>query len=454
MEQGELTGEGTDALTATVGAALRAAGTQRAAGTLRILSAMAPSARTNGFAAQADAITGMLSRPVTQLSAAERPAEEPAQPATNALRAFRMLSSARLSGLAAELSAGFADQPPDAVMTVPEPDTALPPGASMGDDPGSHLLEFGVPVNPDTLRQGLAQALDPGPLLAARLDSIVTVTPESPVTLPATPADPVMACPDFPAPMAMALKDAAPDWFLPGSTTIPDDRAVLLQANAPFIASFMVGVNDELNREMRWREYPTDLRGSPFTHFWPRPDGQPDIPPVHSWTPQADLRAQLTLGAGELDVLLIRGLLIRRYPNLVVAAVPVASVHESGDLAENTWEHPKMVLNLDERTCAYAFELPGDIHDWWFVLAENSYRMRFGFDTAETGQGRPPTYERWSDLTWTVGDGGFADLGVMPAVPDHETVPDRWNAATVAMVALQRPFRVVTSARSLIGDPR
>jgi hypothetical protein len=254
--------------------------------------------------------------------------------------------------------------------------------------------------------------------------------------------------------MAMALKDAAPDWFLPGSATIPDDRAVLLQANAPFIASFMVGVNDELNREMRWREYPTDLRGSPFTHFWPRPDGRPDIPPVHSWTPETGLRAQIALGAGELDVLLIRGLLVRRYPNMIVAAVPAASVHESGDLAEGTWEHPKMVLSLDERTSAYAFELPGDIHDWWFVLAENSYRMRFGFDTAETGQGRPRTYERWSDLTWTVGDGGFADLGVMPAVPGQEAVPDRWNAATVAKVALQRPFRVVTSARSLIGEPR
>jgi len=110
-----------------------------------------------------------------------------------------------------------------------------------------------------------------------------------------------------------------------------------------------------------------------------------------------------------------------------------------------------MVLTLDERTCAYAFVLPGDIHDWWFVLAENSYRMRFGFDNPVVPA---PPYRHWSDLSWPVPEGGFADLSAMPAVPDQEPRPDRWNAATVAKVSLQRPFRVVMSARKLIGDPR
>nr|WP_248297621.1 hypothetical protein [Streptomyces sp. S1D4-11] len=435
--------ENSSDLAAKVDSALGAAGTVRDTHALRVLSAMALSARTNNFGAQADTIGAMLSGPTLAI-------QPDGDLGTDEIRRFRTLSGPQGTQATGQLASSFAEHSADQVMTVPEQDVAVSPQPSMTDDPAAHILEFGVPVDADGLQGRLVQALDPGPLLAARLDSTVTVAPESLVALPSSTSDPVMACPDFPAPMAMALKDTAPEWFLPGSAEIPDDRAVLLRANAPFIASFMVGVNDEMNRELRWREFPTDLRGSPFTHFWPRPDGAADIPPIHSWLPELGLTAQLTGDAGAVDVLLIRGLLVRRYPNMIVAAVPAQSVAESGDLEENTWECPKMVLTLDERTCAYAFVLPGDIHDWWFVLAENSYRMRFGFDT--TAQ----EYRHWSDLTWPVGEGGFADLGAMPALPDEERdhPPPAWNAATIAMVALQRPFRVVTSARNLIGDPR
>ncbi|MEU5655148.1 hypothetical protein ABZ802_05980 [Streptomyces sp. NPDC047737] len=445
VEAGAPAGEDTVELNAKVGAALRATASTRGARTLRLLSAMAPSAWANGFDAQAGALTALLARPAE----GGAPAEGATGPA-DALRMFRTLSGLAPADLSGDLSPAFAEQSPDAVMTVTEPDTVLSPDASMSDDQGAHILQFGVPVDAPGMRERLTQAFAPGPLLAARLDSTVTVLSEESLAVPASPGDPVMAAPEFPAPMALALKDTARDWFLPGSGTIPEDRAVLLQANAPFIASFMVGVNDEMNGEMRWREYPTDLRGSPFTHFWPRPDGEPDVPPVHGWDPGAALNAQLTLGAGELDVLLIRGRLVRRYPQMVVAAVPAQSVG-AADLGQSTWEHPKMVLTLDERTCAYAFVLPGDIHDWWFVLAENSYRMRFGFDNPVVPA---PPYRHWSDLSWPVPEGGFADLSAMPAVPDQEPRPDRWNAATVAKVSLQRPFRVVMSARKLIGDPR
>lgn len=446
---GQLEGEDTVELNAKVGTALRAAATVRGARTLRRLSALAPAAWANGFDTQAGALTALVARPVEGVAPADGSTGQ-----ADAVRMFQALSGAELNDLTGDLLSAFTEQPPDGVMTVAEPDSVLSPDASMTDDPGAHILEFGVPVDAAGLRERLAQAFDPGPLLTKRLDSTITVLSDESLALPPSPGDPVMAAPDFPAPLALAVKDSASDWFLPGSAAIPDDRAVLLQANAPFIASFMVGVNDEMNSEMRWREYPTDLRGSPFTHFWPRPDGQSDVPPVHSWNPEGDLSTQLTLGGGELDVLLIRGRLVRRYPQMIVAAVPAQSVG-AADLGQSTWEHPKMVLTLDERTCAYAFVLPGDIHDWWFVLAENSYRMRFGFDNPPPPSPPPPPqpYRHWSDLTWQVPEGGFADLSAMPAVPEQETRPDRWNAATVAMVSLQRPFRVVMSARKLIGEP-
>ncbi|MFK4593567.1 hypothetical protein [Streptomyces pristinaespiralis] len=444
-------GADTGELNATVGNALRATGEARDAERIRLLSAMAPSALANGFDTQASAITALLDRPAATLAVTPEPEEDSLAGAT---RLFRALSVADPANLVGDVSPAFAEQPSEAVMTLVDPDTALAPGASMADDPGAHILEFGVPVDADTMNGRLTEALDPGRLLSDRLGSQIAVLSEDAYTLPEAPGEPVMAAPDFAAPMALALQKDAPDWFLPGSAAIPDDRAVLLQANAPFIASFMVGINDEMNREMRWREYPTDLRGSPFTHFWPRPDGAPDVPPVHSWAREQGLGAQLALDAGEVDVLLIRGRLVRRYPNLIVAAVPASAVNESEDLAEGTWQHPKMVLTLDERTVAYTFVLDEDIHDWWFVLAENSYRMRFGFDIPVTPPAPPPPYQHWSDLTWRqVPEGGFADLSVMPDVPAKEHAPDRWNAATVAMVSLQRPFRVLMSARKLIGEP-
>ncbi|MFM9494923.1 hypothetical protein ACKI1Q_15020 [Streptomyces galilaeus] len=468
-----LKGEDTDELTASVGSALRADDARHAGGLLRVLSAVATSAEANGFTTQAQALTSVVSAPVQRMLG-EEPVDTPegeGSPDAEEMSASRLLAMERaftpanVGPLVAELTARFAEMSSGLAMKVPVSYQVLAQD-SMTDDPGSHLLELGVPVDPNGVGERLAAALEPGPLLAARLACMASATPGFLGAETPSPTDPVMACPAFNAPMALALKDSAPDWFLPGSAAIPENRAVLLKANAPFIAALMVGLNDEMNREMRWREYPTDLRGSPFAQFWPRTDGLFDVPPIHTWAPDGELGAQLTGGAGGLDVLLIRGPLVRRYPNMTVAAIPPASRHQN-DLAESTWERPKMILKLDEQTCGYAFELPeGNIHDWWFVLAENAYRIRFGFDTAEpppVTPDEPPMQDEqptspWSDLSWATvkGDRGFAEIDgrvVAPEGTPGPVIPGRWNAAEVANMALQRPFRVVRSARSLIGEP-
>ena len=38
----------------------------------------------------------------------------------------------------------------------------------------------------------------------------------------------------------------------------------------------MVGLNHEMMRELLWREYPTDQRGTAFHRFWGRSGPQPD----------------------------------------------------------------------------------------------------------------------------------------------------------------------------------
>ncbi|MEL7162490.1 MAG: hypothetical protein AAFN92_17160, partial [Bacteroidota bacterium] len=40
------------------------------------------------------------------------------------------------------------------------------------------------------------------------------------------------------------------------------------QVNRAFVEAFLLGANHELAGELRWREFPTDLRGSYFRNFW------------------------------------------------------------------------------------------------------------------------------------------------------------------------------------------
>jgi hypothetical protein len=77
----------------------------------------------------------------------------------------------------------------------------------------------------------------------------------------------------------------------------------LLETNQKFIESYMVGLNHEFARELLWREYPTDQRGSYFRQFWdvssfltaPGADVAAlrerlfDIPELHRWSPDTAL---------------------------------------------------------------------------------------------------------------------------------------------------------------------
>lgn len=139
-----------------------------------------------------------------------------------------------------------------------------------------------------------------------------------------TPAlDRVMAYPTFPVAASDYLTAYDRTRFCPGVDTIPPDSLSLLETNPRFIAAFMAGLNHETNRELLWRGFPTDSRGTPFRHFWRRLDGQDDIPPVHTWR-LGTLAEQTTDPKGNL-VLLVRGELLRRYPNTIVVAMPAIS---------------------------------------------------------------------------------------------------------------------------------
>jgi hypothetical protein len=431
-------GAAAGALGAAADAAVQAEQSVAAAGRVVALQALSDAARVNGLAADADRLSSRL-----DALAVDRAA----------VRAGN-ISVLRLS--VAPVLAQVAQQVSDAGADLGAP----PPPATPAVTP------FGVQVDLGGLHARLLAALAPGDRIARRVAAQVTVPPG---LAPPGPLDAVMAHPVFPAPMALALLVSAPEWFLPGIAEFPAESTTLLSANAPFIESYLAGLNHEFNRELLWREYPTDVRGSAFRSFWPRSDGVTDIPEIYAWS--GALGDHLTLGEHAVAVLLVRGSVVRRFPDMVVAAAPVLAAPAGQPPVPDTdpshWKPPLFVLPVDAQTSAYAFALdPGQLSQpvtpatpgWFFAFQEHSYRIRFGFDLAETEPPDPARpFETWNDLDWdrVPTSRGFAIAGMPLDPPANARGPDdpRWNAdaADIARIALQRPFRVLIHAHELVG---
>ncbi|MCX5358389.1 hypothetical protein OG864_06740 [Streptomyces sp. NBC_00124] len=267
----------------------------------------------------------------------------------------------------------------------------------------------------------------------------------------ARPLRPIMAHPKFTVPIAEELLARWPEWALPGISALPPDSVTLLETNPEFIAALLVGLNHEFNRELLWREFPTDQRGTPFARFWPSDDA--DVEEIALWPREAPLGSQLrTGGAGNL-VLLVRGELLHRFPGTALLAVRGVA----GKLPEAFDGVPATPLALDESTVLYLFSgLDAErarAEDFFFVFREPMRGTQFGFDTGA----QPAQMESWADLTWDgvqVAGGASVLLGRAPATPAPPS-PDLavWgrDAADMARIAFQRPFQLAFRATTLLG---
>jgi hypothetical protein len=134
----------------------------------------------------------------------------------------------------------------------------------------------------------------------------------------------VMVAPTFPQPMYEPLRDISQELLLPGLDGVPADRIMGLETNRRFVEAFMVGLNFEMGRELLWRGYPTDQRGTYFSQFWAVAGSnspRPDITPIDQWGTRSLGDAQ---GAPQREqfVMLMRSALLRRYPDAVVCLTP------------------------------------------------------------------------------------------------------------------------------------
>ena len=348
------------------------------------------------------------------------------------------------------------------------------------------------PTDLDGIRSKIVAELDPDQTIPAsyrhRLRFKGEWATEDPLEL-------IMAAPEFPQPMYKPLAELSQDWVLPGLDRVLANTLTLAAPNQAFIEAYMVGLNHEMARELLWREYPTDQRGSYFRQFWDPSayaagDGEPldeallkDIQPIHRWPKSAALGENRPTrpARGELLVLVVRGELLKRYPNTVVYAVEAvapaggATVHGLGT-AER---HPVFSGQLEPDVAFFGFELTderarGSSTDpgWFFVLQEQPSEPGFGLDAADGPMGEQGV-DSWDKLTWghlattpAEWDGlAYIDLAATP--PDTTKAEEQsaekvaWhvkerrggaaaNAAALAYITLQKPVRVAIHGSDML----
>ncbi|GGT03061.1 hypothetical protein GCM10010271_00980 [Streptomyces kurssanovii] len=268
----------------------------------------------------------------------------------------------------------------------------------------------------------------------------------------ARPLRPIMAHPKFTVPIAEELLARWPEWAIPGISALPADSVTLLETNPEFVAALLVGLNHEFNRELLWREFPTDQRGTPFARFWPGDDA--DVDEIARWPLEAPLGSGLRTGGEGSLALLVRGELLRRFPGTALLAVR----GEEGKLPAAFGGVPGTPLALDESTVLYLFagidEQRARAEDWFFVFREPMRGTQFGFDS-----GQPVPVKTWADLTWsgvTVDAARFVRLAPAPATPSElpPADPPVWgrDAADMARIAFQQPFQLAFRATTLLGN--
>jgi hypothetical protein len=322
-------------------------------------------------------------------------------------------------------------------------------------------------------------ALDPRVSIVNMVRSRVQGLPKS------RPDDlaPIMAAPEFPNPMYEPLAQIAQDLVLPGIATVPQNTLALLKINMRFVEAYMVGCNHEFAGELLWREYPTDQRGSYFRQFFQvmdsvsadsvngaEPEAVPelfkDVRQLHTWRDSLGSHAMRQIDL----VLLIRGDLLKKYPNTLVYAVPGIKLSNGSRKPnlEGFVASPSTGVGKGPVFPVITGSLPPDVTFFGFILKQEQVRSsqtsegyyfvleqrvgepRFGIDETTSVAGN---LSAWDDLAWTH-FGGVSAGAYMNAAAPSVSGPSQpgWgtSSATIASILLQDPVRVAVHADDML----
>lgn len=317
-------------------------------------------------------------------------------------------------------------------------------------------------------KPNLLKAIDPPSNMMRRLNIRLSADPEVIKDQDEDLVSEILAAPTFPDPTYEELLTISDEFLLPNLELIPENTAAVMKLNRPFIESYLVGLNHEMARELLWRAFPTDQRGTYFRKFWDSRDNpdletDPDITPIHSW-------GKTALGAHpgresqtQPLVFVLRADLLRRYPDLVIYMNKAKETqHDSGQTIREPNEekalyplfHAKIASDIIclgfDITMETALVDPG----WFFILQQRPGAVQFGMDLPNSATGNVPPLNSWDDLNWAHFPAANTYLDLESDRPEEpaDTEGISWGetAAHTAWITNQKPFRLAIHAKALL----
>ncbi len=200
---------------------------------------------------------------------------------------------------------------------------------------------------------------------------------------------PIMAYPIFPDPTSFYLRELSDRFLLPSVDKLKMNSISCFITNPIFEEAFLAGMNTEMGRELLWREYPTDERGSYFRKFWDQvnlddfSNGYFDVKNLHSW--DKPLGKNHEDGKGQLMVFVVKSELMLVYPQTTICLARRAG--SSGSEYLDPFLYPEMTGWISNDTFMAGFDVSkvNNKSGVYLAFVETDKSQRFDHD-AKSGK--------------------------------------------------------------------
>lgn len=317
--------------------------------------------------------------------------------------------------------------------------------------------------------------------LSARLTALPRAKADATVSGRTAPEEaalgPVFRAPRLPLPIVNDLRPIDREAILAGVERLPAETVSVHEENRAFVEAVLAGANTAMNEELRWRGFPTDMRGTVLTRFWdrgaaPLDAASDDIGAIRDWAKPLGRNPSPADADGRRDLVVVfKGDVVRKLDApLVTINVADAEIDpEEFDPLAGTVFEPVFHGKVGRDVVYFGFDVG---RDWlmaperrdraFAVIHEPPGRLRFGLDVgsvtrrwqrpltpALTRAGPAPGLQDWDDLSWAhvaVTGADHVRFDRQIAKPPG-AAEDYWGAqrssATLARAFWQKPLAAV-----------
>ncbi len=271
------------------------------------------------------------------------------------------------------------------------------------------------------------------------------------------PLEPIEATPSFRVPMSKYLARDYPELLAPQVERLPDNSIALVAVNDKFVEAYMVGLNNELASEFRWRNLPVNRHGTYFELFWDKSQdvgNNPtavDIDQIDLWDPAKKLGQNvLDSTASNSITFLIKAELFRKYPDAVVFLQKAHAVSNPNQLPVNVGSNPNVVNrsevlfptrqtrsknNIVSITFRINLEDALDNEGWFICMQERPTELTLGFEQESSSA------TDWANLL-PISNDPVTGLPTTESTIRILTSPTIDNSPAFATAAMLAPYRI------------